>query len=189
MDGDDQTCCKRGILSPAGSTASFQSPRTLMMATGSQLSYQATQPSRHHHKWGIINPKAARLFTVTKGRFQKGNTSALAPIGPANGAGPRPARARPARGRRTSATDTALCTVADLQGPRQRMASRVLQRLVRRMASTPRRSGQMLSVLQNRGARCGPNWLSLRLDSWTTGTWTRTGGIGSNKRSAVAAVV
>ena len=43
---------------------------------------------------------------------------ALAPIGPANGAGLRPVRARPARDRRTSATGAVLCTVADLTGPK-----------------------------------------------------------------------
>ena len=35
---------------------------------------------------------------------------ASALIGPANGAAPRPEKARPARGRRASATDAALCT-------------------------------------------------------------------------------
>ena len=52
---------------------------------------------------------------------------ALALIGPANGAGPRPAKARPARGRLTSATDAVLCMVAGLpaRGPRKaRRASR-----------------------------------------------------------------
>ena len=43
---------------------------------------------------------------------------ALAPIGTANGAGLIPVRARPARGRRISAIDGALCTVADLTGPK-----------------------------------------------------------------------
>ena len=41
---------------------------------------------------------------------------ALALIDPANGAGPRPARARPARGRRTSAIGAVLCTSVDLTG-------------------------------------------------------------------------
>ena len=39
-------------------------------------------------------------------------------IGPANGARPRPVRARPARGRRTSAMGAALCTVARSKGPK-----------------------------------------------------------------------
>ena len=99
----------------------------------------------------------------------------LAPIGPANGTGLRLLKARPARGRRTSATDAVLCMVANLQDPRRRMAWRGLQRLVRPMGSTPRRSGQRPSVLQSRAGRCGPSWLSLRHGSWTTVTWTRTG--------------
>ena len=118
--------------------------------------------------------------------FRRVISGALAPIGPANGAGPRPVRARPARGRRTSATDAAPCTVADLQGPRQRMAWRGLQRLVRPMVNTQRRSVQRPSVLQNRGARCEQSWPSLRHGSWTTVIWTRTGGIGSNKTRVIA---
>ena len=47
---------------------------------------------------------------------------ASAPMGPANGAGPRPVKARPVRGRRTSATDAVLCMVADPQDLRQKMA-------------------------------------------------------------------
>jgi hypothetical protein len=43
---------------------------------------------------------------------------ALAPIGPANGAGPRPAKARPARDRHISAMDAAPCTVAASTGPK-----------------------------------------------------------------------
>ena len=43
---------------------------------------------------------------------------ALASIGRANGAGPRPVRARPARGRHTSATDGAHCTAAGLTRPK-----------------------------------------------------------------------
>ena len=42
----------------------------------------------------------------------------LAPIGLANGAGPRPVRARPARGRLTSAIGAVLCTSVDLTGPK-----------------------------------------------------------------------
>ena len=57
----------------------------------------------------------------------------LAPIGRANGAGPRPEKARPARGRRTSATDAVPCTVADPQDPTHRMTWRALQPLVRRI--------------------------------------------------------
>jgi len=105
----------------------------------------------------------------------------LAPIGRANGAGPRPEKARPARGRRTSATDAVPCTVADPQDPTHRMTWRALQRLVRRIVNTPRTSGQRPSARPSLGARCGPSLLSWRRGSWTTGTWTRNGGIGSNK--------
>ena len=52
---------------------------------------------------------------------------ALALIGPANGAGPRPAKVRPARGQHTSATGAVLCMVAGLpaRGPEKaRRASR-----------------------------------------------------------------
>ncbi len=52
---------------------------------------------------------------MTNSNLEKGIPGALAPIGPANGAGPRPVKARPARGRRTSATDAAPCTVGSLQ--------------------------------------------------------------------------
>ena len=104
----------------------------------------------------------------------------MGPIGPAKGAELRPVRALPARGRRTSATDAAPCMVAGLLALRQGMAWRASQQLVRPMASTPRRSVQRPSVLQSRAGRCGQNWLSLRLGSWTTITWTRIGGIGSS---------
>ena len=43
---------------------------------------------------------------------------ASGPIGPANGAGPRPAKARPARDRHISAMDAAPCTVAASTGPK-----------------------------------------------------------------------
>ena len=42
----------------------------------------------------------------------------MAPIGPANGAGPRPEKARPARGRRISAIGAVLCALVDLTGPK-----------------------------------------------------------------------
>ena len=42
----------------------------------------------------------------------------MAPIGPANGAGLRPVRARPARGRLTSAMGAAPCTAAKVHGPK-----------------------------------------------------------------------
>ena len=99
----------------------------------------------------------------------------LAPIGRANGAGPRPEKARPARGRRTSATDAVPCTVADPQDPTHRMTWRALQPLVRCIVNTPRTSGQRPSVLQSRAGRCARSWQSWRNGSWTTGTWTRTG--------------
>jgi hypothetical protein len=73
-----------------------------------------------------------------------------------------------------------LCMVAGLLALRQRMAWRGLQRLVPPMVNTQRRSGQRPSVLHSRAGRCGQNWLSWRLGSWTTGTSTRTGGIGSS---------
>jgi len=48
------------------------------------------------------------------------------------------------------------------------------------MANTSRTSEQKPNAELSRGARCGPNWLNLRLGLWTMGIWTRTGGIGSN---------
>ena len=110
---------------------------------------------------------------------------ASALIGPANGAAPRPEKARPARGRRASATDAALCTVARFHRARQRMAWRGLQRLVRPMGSTQRRSGRSQGVMQKRDGRCARSWLSLRHGSWTTVIWTRIGGISSNNRRKV----
>ena len=118
---------------------------------------------------------------MTNSNLEKGIPWRFGPDWPGQRCGAKTRRARPARGRRASATDASPCTVADPQGPRQGMASRGLQRLVRPMASTQRRSGQRPSVLQSRGARCGPSWLSLRLGSWTTVIWTRNGGISSNR--------
>ena len=106
----------------------------------------------------------------------------MALIGRANGVVPRPARARPARGRRTNATDAAHCTAADLQDRRQRMAWRSLQRLVPPTASSPRRSVQRPSAGPRWGARCEQSWLSWRNGSWSTVIWTRNGAkIGSFK--------
>ena len=42
----------------------------------------------------------------------------MAQIGPVNGVGPRPEKARPARGQRTSAMDAAPCMVAASTGPK-----------------------------------------------------------------------
>ena len=52
--------------------------------------------------------------------FRRVISGALAPIGPANGAGPRPVRGRPARGKRTSAMDAVPCTVADIHRTQDR---------------------------------------------------------------------
>jgi hypothetical protein len=59
---------------------------------------------------------------MTKANLENGGPWRFGPIGPANGAGPRPVRARPAKGPRISAMDGAPCTVADPQDPRQGMA-------------------------------------------------------------------
>ena len=119
---------------------------------------------------------------MTNSNLEKGIPWRFGPDWPGQRCGAKTRRARPARGRRTSAMDAAPCMVADPQDRRRRMAWRGLQRLVRPMVNTPKRSGQRPSVLQNRGARCEPSWLSWRHGSWTTVIWTRTGGIGSNRR-------
>ena len=64
-------------------------------------------------------PYEAEFSALQTATLKRASHGALAPIGRADGAGPRHAKARPARGRRTSATDVAPCTVANIYtGPK-----------------------------------------------------------------------
>jgi hypothetical protein len=71
-------------------------------------------------------------------------------------------------------------------GSRPRKALRDSRRLKPSMGSTPKRREQRLGALQRRGVRGAANLRSWRRGSWTTGIWTRTGGIGSNKGLVIA---
>ena len=73
------------------------------------------------------------------------------------------------------------------QGPRTACSG--LQRLVRPTVNTPKTSGQRSNSGPRWGGRCARSWLSLRNGSWTTGIWTRNGGISSNKGPEVNGIL
>ena len=118
--------------------------------------------------------------------FRRVINGALGPIGPANVAARRPAKAHPARGPQSCPWGGVGCTVAHLLAHGQQKVLRGLQRRGRYMANTPRRNGRSPNSGPRSGGRCALNWQSSRLGSWITVIWTRNGGIGSRSTNEIA---